>query len=102
MGGPRETALACLVVARLVTDCGSNGLLTPEQRLARAQATRTWLSAATVPAAIRVALARLAEATGEHPTAVAAALESVIAVTANQLDQGARSELSRLTQAVAG
>jgi hypothetical protein len=45
---------------------------------------------------------KLAEATGgDDAQAVAASLDSVIAVTANQLDSGARLELARLAQTVA-
>jgi hypothetical protein len=102
MGGPREVAVACLVVAHLVREscCGSS-LLTPEQRRARAQGARQWLGAAAVPGGIRSALVKTAEASaGGAPTAVADAIESVIAVTANQLDQAARLELTRLAQMI--
>lgn len=103
MGGPREVALACLVVARLVREtCVSGSVLTVEQRRARALGARQWLGSAAVPAPIRVALVKLAEATGgNEPQAVAASLDSVIAVTANQLDSGARLELARLAQSAA-
>lgn len=103
MGGPRETALACLVVARLVAEaCGRRCVLTPEQRLARAQGARQWLSSSAVIPPVRSALTRLAEATGaENLRGVPVALDSVIAVTANQLDPAARLDLVRLAQAVA-
>lgn len=103
MGGPREIALACLVVARLVGEtCALGSVLTPEQRRGRALGAKQWLASAAVPAPVRAALVRLAEATGaDDARPVAAALDSVIAVTANQLDQGARLELARLAQAVA-
>ena len=103
MGGPREVALACLVVARLVADrCERGSLLTTEQRRSRVAGARQWLSSAAVPPPIRSALVRLAETSAEEePDGVSAALHSVIAVTANQLDQGARLELTRLAQTVA-
>ncbi len=102
MGGPREVAVACLVVAHLVREsCCAGTILTPDQRRARAQGAKQWLGAAAVPGGIRTALVRTAEASGvEAPPAVAKALESVIAVTANQLDQGARLELARLAQMI--
>ena len=105
LGGPRETALACFVLARLVLDARG---LPAELRKARAQGARHWLGAAAVPAAVRPALMRLADATADDSTGATggdrglkAALDSVIAVTANQLDGAARLELARLTQAVA-
>lgn len=103
MGGPREIALASLVVARLVADaCSYPVPLTADQRRARAQGARHWLGSAAVPTAARGAFLRLADATGGDDTgAVADALESVIAITANQLDQGSRLELARLAQAIA-
>jgi hypothetical protein len=102
MGGPREVAVACLVVAHLVREsCCHGSVLTVDQRRARAQGAKQWLGAAAVPGGIRTALVRTAEASaGDLPAAVAAGIESVIAVTANQLDQGARLELSQLAQMI--
>jgi hypothetical protein len=104
LGGPREVALACLVVGRLVVDGRSDTLaLTPEQRRARALGAKHWLGAAAIPNAVRTALVRLAEATGaEEPDALKAALDAVMTVTANQLDSAARLELGRLAQTIAG
>jgi hypothetical protein len=103
LGGPREIALACLMASRLVSDaCDSTAPLTLEQRRARAAGARHWLGASTLPAPIRAAISRLVEATGAEPkTAIQAALDSVIAVTANHLEQAARLELSKLAQAIA-
>ena len=96
--------LACFVVARIVGDATSgHETLSPEQRQTRAQGVKHWLGAATVPASVRNALSRLADATAnDDRSAVKTALDSVIAVTANQLDSGARLELARLAQAIAG
>ena len=104
LGGPREVALACLLVGRLVVDSESHLLaLTPEQKRARALGAKHWLGSAAIPTPVRVALVRLAESTStEDRNAVNAALESVMTVTANQLDSGARLELGRLAQTVAG
>ncbi|HEX7937558.1 MAG TPA: hypothetical protein VF483_01130 [Gemmatimonadaceae bacterium] len=103
MGGPRELALACLLTARLVADaCHPSITLPVEQRRARAAGARHWLGAATLPAPVRTALVRLAEATGGGLRGpVCAAFDSVIAVTANQLDVTARLELTKLAQAIA-
>lgn len=102
MGGPREVALACLVVARLAREaCGISGL-TAEQRRARATGARQWLGSTSVPAPVRAALVKLADASGgDDSRTVATALDSVIAVTASQLDPAARLELTRLAQAIA-
>jgi len=102
LGGPREIALACFLVGRLVRDAAqSDDLLTADQRRVRAQGAKQWLGSAALPATIRSALVRLAETTvGVDSNAVRAALESVMTVTANQLDSGARLELGRLAQAV--
>jgi hypothetical protein len=102
LGGQREIVLACLLVARVVADASSgNGLLTLEQRRARAKEVSAWLAATTIPANIRAALTRLAEGTSDDDQAhSAAALDSVMMVTANHLDPAARLELGRLAQAV--
>jgi len=102
MGGPREIAVACLVGAHLVREsCFSGSILSPDQRRSRAQGAKQWLAAAAVPGAVRGALVKLAEATADARSGpVAQAIESVIAVTANQLDQGSRLELARLAQMI--
>lgn len=109
LGGPRELALACFLVARIVGDAASrheppvDHLLSPEQRVARSQGVKHWLGAATLPAAVRNALSRLADAAAnDDRSALKSAVDSVIAVTANQLDSAARLELARLAQAIAG
>lgn len=103
MGGPREIALACLLVARLVADaCDTATPLSVEQRRARSAGARHWLGAATLTGPVRAALVRLAEASAAvQRIAIQAALGSVIAVTANQLEPNARLELSKLAQAIA-
>lgn len=102
LGGPREIALACLLVGRLVIDGTSDALaLTPEQKRARALGAKHWLGAAAIPNPVRAALVRLAEATAsDDRDAVKAGVDSVMTVTANQLDSGARLELGRLAQTV--
>jgi hypothetical protein len=102
LGGQREIVLACLLVARVVADARSgNGLLTLEQRRARAREVSDWLAATTIPANIRTALTRLAEGTSSEDQAQSsAALHSVMMITANHLDPAARLELGRLAQAV--
>jgi hypothetical protein len=102
LGGPRETALACLLAVRLVIDMRAPVLLNGDARAARAQQAKHWFGAATLAAPARVALVALVDASaGDDPRAAASALESVIAVTANQLDPAARLELNKLLQTLA-
>ena len=104
LGGPRETALACLLVARMAADAvDPTTALSLEQRRARAHEARHWLGAATLAAPARAALVRLADATGtERLDGMAVALDSVMTVTANQLDPAARLDLTKLAQTLAG
>ena len=103
LGGPRETALACLLVGRLAAELLEPALALPaELRKSRAQGARQWLSATTLTPTVRAALVRLAEASVAEPRgAVSRALDSVMTVTANQLDPTARLELGKLAQALA-
>jgi hypothetical protein len=105
LGGPREIALACLLLGRIVRDAtttAGGGALSPEQKSARALGAKHWLGSAAIPTPVRSALARLAESTalGDRK-AIKAALDSVMTVTANHLDSAARLELGRLAQAIA-
>jgi hypothetical protein len=102
LGGPREIAIACFLVARIAGDAISTSpILSGDQHRSRAQGAKHWLGSAAIPAAIKTALVRLADATaGEDRNAIKAALDSVMTVTANQLDSGARLELGRLAQAI--
>jgi hypothetical protein len=105
LGGARETALSCFLIARLVDDACRNGegWLSAEQRRARAQGARHWLGSTTIPAQIRAALTKLAECSGEGDRKeIRNALVSVMTVTANQLEPAAGLELGRLAQTIAG
>lgn len=96
LGGPREVALACLVAARLASGVRAPSL-PADERATRATGARSWLGALAVPAAVRTAVLKVAEATaGDSPEAVATALGKVMEVTAGQVDGGARLELQRL------
>ena len=104
LGGPRELALSCFLVGRIVRDALSfEDVLSPEQLQYRIQGTKHWLGSAAIQTAARAALFRLVEASSTRDRGtVRAALDVVMTVTANQLDQGARLELLRLAQTVAG
>lgn len=104
LGGPRELALSCFLVGRIVRDALSlEDVLTPEQLQYRLNGAKHWLGSAAIQAPVRGALNRLVETSATRDRGgVRAALDVVMTVTANQLDQGARLELLRLAQAVAG
>lgn len=102
LGGPREIALACFLVGRIVRDAAStHDVISAEQRKARAAGAKQWLVAATMPLPVRSALTRLVDAAsaGERG-AIKSTLDSVMTVTANHLDSAARLELGRLAQIV--
>jgi len=103
-GGPREMAMACLLVARVVRDAlALRDQLTAEQLKQRTLSAKHWLGAAAIQPQLKTALGRLAEATSSGDgSAMKVALEGVMTITANQLDPGARLELGRLAQAIAG
>ena len=97
LGATRETALACLIGARLVVAMTPPFRLTPEQRRERAAAAVAWLGALTLPAELRPLLQRLFEASAETIAAARAALRDVRrAVT--MLDEGSRAELDALEE----
>ena len=103
MGGPREVVLACLVVGRIVGDAASErDVLSFDQLRGRIQGAKHWLGSAAIPATLRAALSRLADsAAAPDRDVVKAALDTVMTVTANQLDPAARFELGRLAQTIA-
>ena len=92
-----------MVVGRIVLDAsGERDPLSSDQRLVRIQGAKHWLGAAAIPTALRTALAKLADTSASAERgAMKAALETVMTVTANQLDSGARLELGRLAQTIA-
>ena len=104
LGGPRELALACLLIVRIVRDAASmRDSLSAEQLKHRATGAKHWLGAAAIPQATKSSLSRLADATCTgDASAIKSALDGVMTVTANDLDSGARLELGRLAQAIAG
>jgi hypothetical protein len=103
LGGPRELALACFLASRILRDSVDADDLTAEQLQHRVQGAKHWLGSAAIQAPARSALVRLVEASFTRDrNAILTAFEVVMTVTANQLDQGARLELVRLAQAIAG
>lgn len=101
LGGPREVALACYLLARLAHDAVTRSL-PASARAARAAQAKGWFASLALPAALRLPLARAVEATGtEDPGALAQALALVVAEAGPQLDPSARAELEQLAGSAA-
>jgi hypothetical protein len=101
LGGGREVVLALLAVARL-----ASGLLPPdrlplEDRQARSAAARIWLASLALPAALRVPLARVIDATTAGTMPTAGALRAVGAAAGGYLDGAASLEIERLVRRLA-
>ncbi len=102
LGGPRETAIATLIAARLVAGVLEPFPLLQPLRKARADAAKLWLSSVSLPATVRTSVLKLIDATTvDDRRIVAQALGKVTDVTAPHLDRGARSELERLAARLA-
>lgn len=100
LGGPREVVLATYLVARLAHDCLPARTLSLPVRRARGAAARAWLASTALPAAVRAALVRLAEATEAEVPNLGEPLRSAVTATTGYLDHAARSELERLSGAL--
>lgn len=98
LGGPRETLLAAMQVARLAEGAAGPHPLPEPQRRARANAARAWLSALALPAAPRQTMARVIEASaGTSRDALAAAWDAVVQLVTPAADLAARAELRRVS-----
>jgi hypothetical protein len=103
LGGPRETALATLIAARLASGAAPPVSLAPPLRIARADAARLWLSSVALPVPVRAAIGKLVDASaGNDDRMILASLAKVTDVTAPMLTRGARSELDRLAARFGG
>ncbi len=101
LGGQRETALACFVVGRLIASSITEGASASEQGRERLQGVKHWLSSAALPAPLKQALTKAADCCSQGDrNGAKTAFDSVMTVTANQLDPAARLELARLSQAI--
>jgi len=102
-GEGRETALACLMGARLASATLPPYRLGAEQRHARAADARPWLATLALPAGVREAVARLMDGTGDDPPAaasLAALLRQAMDAAGPLLDDAARAELTALARAL--
>jgi hypothetical protein len=97
----RTTALACWMVARLAlprlpreSDFGD-----PEALQQRAEATRRWLAAQSIPSDVRLAAARACDIAAERePSMLADAVDAMRDAADAVLDNSARAELTTLAQ----
>jgi hypothetical protein len=97
LGGARETALATLIASRLVVGGLAPVSLPAPARRQRADAAKVWLSAVTLPAPVRTAIARVVDlSASDDRKAIAQGVAKVTEVTAPYLDRHARLELERL------
>src|SRR6266550_218671 len=94
LGGDREVALACLVVARLAC-----GMLAPNDIQAadaksRSAAAKQWLSGLSLPSSIRIPLTHVADAVATgNPTTTSTALERMLVAVSRNIDEASASEV---------
>jgi hypothetical protein len=96
LGGGREVALACLMVARLGAALLPPAPVPAAARATRARAARGWLASLALPAALRATLARAADASAHDAGEMAAALSAVASAAKKHLDPSSVTELERL------
>lgn len=103
LGGARESALACLLAARLALALLPPDPMPEAPRRARAQATLAWLATIALPPATRDAAAAVVEASALEaavaPPPLAEALRALAALPG--LDEAASAELRGLADALA-
>src|SRR5258707_12813826 len=94
LGGDREVALACLVVARLAC-----GMLAPfdiqaADAKSRSAATKQWLSVLSLPSSIRIPLAHVADSVSTgNPTSTSVALERMLVAVSRNIDEASAGEI---------
>lgn len=101
LGGPRETLMGAVMVARLAQGMRLPHPLTVDVRRQRAEHAKAWLTAVTLAPKTRTAVQRgiAASAQGDRG-AMAEAVLAVMDVTAPHLDRVARLECQRLAEAL--
>lgn len=102
LGGEREMALAGLMAARLADAFLLEVPLSTAARASRAAGARVWCSTLTLPAAARIPLARVVDAseTGDRQH-VAELLAAFATVAGPVLDAPSRAELADLAASLA-
>lgn len=96
LGGDREMAIAALMTARLMLASLPPTELPEAERAARAERTRSWLSALTMPQPARMALLRAVDASIPSGIEAAATLRELMNVLTGHLSAAALQELGAL------
>ena len=99
IGTARDIAIVAFTTARMADEVRPGGL-PAEERQARAQSARKWITTLSLTEPVRKAFVELIGATEQDGPATAAALRRVIEITGSQLDPAGRSELERLAKDV--
>ena len=104
IGGAREVALACFVVARLAADCLDPSIeLAGQGRVGRSAGAKGWLGTLALPPIIRGPLFRCVESTADgSPSTIGRELSDVAAAGAAYLDVASRAELDTLAATLRG
>lgn len=100
LGGQREVALATYLAARLAHDTHPARGVSQDARAERAAHAKNWLSTLVLPPNVRIALARLVDASAGEPMEAATAVGEVVRTTESFLDARARAELEQLAVAL--
>lgn len=98
LGGGREIALATLMAARLANGSTREFNLTAEERSARANGARVWLSSIALPSTLRNPIAKCIESTTGSPQSVASAVRALLNAVSQHLDQPSVLELEKLVR----
>jgi hypothetical protein len=99
IGAARDVAILAFATARLAEELRPGGL-GPEERQARAAATRKWMATLSLAEPARRAFQDLVAATEQDVPSTAAALRRVMEITGAQLDPASRAELDRLAREI--
>jgi len=103
LGGDREVALACFVVARLAGSLLPPHALPTELRQKRAVACRSWLASQAIPPAVRGDLLAAAESTASaERSVISAALRALRGHASKHLDNASSQELDLLAAKLGG
>jgi hypothetical protein len=97
LGGGREVVIAAFMAARLTASTIQPVSLAIDLRALRASRARAWLAAVAMPAATRLTLTRLIDATARDDVGtLRSALLATVEAVGRTLDAPARAELNAL------
>lgn len=103
LGGDREVAIACFVIARLAGALLPPHALPTELREKRAAACRAWLASQAIPPSVRAHLLAAVDSTARaERSAIPAALRALRAHATKHLDGASGQELDSLAAKLGG